>query len=80
MKRLWLPRITLARTETAQAIQFVKGRFFDRIRAFADSLNPPAAMADDNNGAAYIANGYAVIRMFPIDTVRIISSRAEYRT
>jgi hypothetical protein len=55
-KRLLSSRITLARTEAAQAIQFVKGRFFDRIRAFADSLNPPAAMADDN-GAASLANG-----------------------
>ena len=47
-KRLLPPRIRLARTEAAQAIQLVKGRFFDRIRAFADSLNPPALMADDN--------------------------------
>jgi hypothetical protein len=38
----------LALKEAAQAIQFVKGRFFDRIRAFADSLNPPAHRADDN--------------------------------
>ena len=42
------PRIRLARTEAAQAIRFVKGRFFDRIRAFADSLNPPAPIVDDN--------------------------------
>ena len=47
-RRLLLPHIRLARTEAAQALQFVKGRFFDRIRAFADSLNPPAPMADDN--------------------------------
>ena len=47
-KPLLLSRIALARTEVAQAIQYVKGRFFDRIRAFADSLNPPAPMADDN--------------------------------
>jgi len=43
-----LPRIRLARIEAAQAIQFVKGCFFGRIRAFTDSLNPPALMADDN--------------------------------
>ena len=47
-KHLWLPYIRLARTEAAQAIRIVKGRFFDRIRAFADSLNPPARIADDN--------------------------------
>ena len=47
-KHLWLPRIRVAPTEAAQAIQFVKGRFFDRIRAFADSLNPPALKSDDN--------------------------------
>ena len=47
-KRLLLPRIRLARIEAAQAIQLVKGRFFDRIRAFADSLNPPALKSDDN--------------------------------
>ena len=47
-KHLWLPHIRLARTEAAQAIRIVKGRFFDRIRAFADSLNPPALKSDDN--------------------------------
>lgn len=47
-KRLLLPRITLARIEAAQVIQFVKGRFFGRIRAFTDSLNPAALMDDDN--------------------------------
>ena len=51
-KRLLLPRIRLARTEAAQAIRLVKGRFFDRIRAFADSLNPPALKADDNASRA----------------------------
>ena len=42
------PRITVAPDWAAQAIEIVKGRFFDRIRAFADSLNPPALQADDN--------------------------------
>ena len=47
-KRRLLSRITFARTVAAQAIQFVKGRFFGRIRAFADSLNTPPRMTDDN--------------------------------
>jgi len=40
----------------AQAVRLVKGPFFDRIRAFTVSLNPPAHAADDNGARTSLRN------------------------